>query len=147
MNRTVFQVTYIVGTAVVMFTGYPWSQLNFLLLQPTQAGAALDWAFWLALLVPLVLIGVASARGASIGRPRLFIFPLAALCLSATAFGYGWLSRALAGGEPSASGFLPMQVAVSLGLVSAFAPFFIHVACFVVGSARSVAKLSPAAHG
>ena len=145
MNRTTFLVAYILGTIAVMVTGYPWSQLNVLLLQPSKAGVALDGAFWIALLVPLLLIVVAVVRGNTIARPRLFVLPLLAFCLSGTAFGYGWLSRALASGELSASGFLPMPVAMSLGLVSAFAPLVLHIVCCVAGAAAP--KSQPTAHG
>ena len=140
MNRNSFLVVYSLGTLAVMFTGYPWSQINHILLNPTTATTALDAAFWIALIAPFALIIVARARGAAIARPQLFIFPLFALVISASAFLYGWLSRAIAGGEPSSSGFLPMSVAMSLGLVSAFAPLLIHVACCVVGAAGSSVK-------
>ena len=114
--------------------GNPWSRVNALLLRQVNDAPSLTASFWVALLVPFVLIGVAAARGSTIARPRLFLFPLIALCVSAMSFIYGWLARAIAGGEPLASGFLPMSVALVLGLVTAFGPFVIHIACCVIGA-------------
>lgn len=144
MNRITFLTLYVLGILAMLVAGNPWSRVNHLLLQPSKASLALTASFWVALLVPIVLIVVAAIRGPSIGKPRLFLWPLAAFLVSTLAFVYGWLSRAMAGGEPSASGVLPMSIAISLGFVVAFAPLLIHVACCVIGSNQKTTKTIPA---
>ena len=140
MNRTVFLILYAFGIVAIWLAGNPWSRVNFLLLKPAEAAHAFTLSLWVALLVPVVLVGVAALRGPKIGRPRLYLLPLLAFGLSALAFVYGWLSRAIAGGDPPASGFLPMPIAITLGLVAGFAPLLVHIACFFAGATASSVK-------
>jgi hypothetical protein len=147
MGRIIFLVIYFVGIVAVVITGYPWSQITSVMLRPSSAGTALDGAFWIALLVPFALIAIAIYRGDVIGRPKLFVLPLLAFGFSATAFFYGWLARAMAGGEPSAYGFLPMHMAVALGLFSGFSPPILHIACCVLGAIPAASNPSDKADG
>ena len=133
MNRTLFLMLYVAGVLAVWLGGNPWSRLNFVLLNPASPNAALTGGFFVSLLAPLALVVVAALRGPSVNRPRLFLLPLLAILVSALAFIYGWLSRTLSGGQPSASGFLPMSVAIGIGLAAGFAPLIIHVVCCVLG--------------
>lgn len=142
MNRTTFLSVYFLGIVAIFVFGNPWSRVNTLLLQSDKAGQAITGTFWIAMAVPIALIGVAAARGTLISRPRLYLMPLIAFFLSAAAFIYGWLSRFIAGGEPPPSGFLPMSVAVPIGLVAAFGPFIFHVACCVIGATREHHELN-----
>ena len=146
VNRTVFLILYAVGIVAIWLSGNPWSRVNFLLLKPTEAAHAFPLSLWVALLVPLLLVGVAAIRGPKIGRPKLYLLPMLAFGLSALAFVYGWLSRAIAGGDPSASGFLPMPIAIVLGLVAGFAPLLVHIACFFAGAAAGGAKPAVGSH-
>ena len=118
MNRSSFTSVYVLGIVALWFAGNPWSRVNTLFLSTSGGAVVASPTFWLALLVPLALIAVAALRGVRISRPKLYLFPLAALAMSALAFVYGWASRAIAGGDPPLSGFLPMPFAVAIGLAT-----------------------------
>lgn len=140
MNRSSFIFVYGLGILLVWFAGNPWSRVNALFLGSSGGAVLASLTFWLAFLVPVVLIGVAGLRGATISRPKLFLFPLGAMALSALAFAYGWLSRTIAGGDPPASGFLPMPFAMVIGLVTAFAPLVLHIVCCAIGASSKPSK-------
>ena len=140
MNRTLFLTLYISGILSVWLSGNPWSRVNFVIANPANPQAALTVGFFISLLVPLALTLVAALRGRSIGKPRLFFLPLLAILFSALAFLYGWLSRALNDGEPSASGFLPISVAIGIGMLAGVAPLILHVVCCVLGASKPKAE-------
>lgn len=135
MNRTTFIAAYAFGAGVVWFAGSPWLSVNAMVLGAPASAVPLSAGFWVALLVPAALVVIAAVRGKAAARPRLFLFPLCAFGVSALAFIYGWLSRAVTGEEAS---ILPMPFAVAIGITSLFAPPVIHFACCLTGATQGV---------
>lgn len=147
MSRATFVTLYTLGIIAALYSGNPWSRVNYVLDNPSNPGAALTFDFFVSLLMPLALIVIAAIRGRVVGRPRLVLLPLLAFLVSALGFLYGWISRALAGGQPSVSGFLPMPVAIGIGVVSAFVPIVLQVLCCVQGASESQVQAAKARNG
>jgi hypothetical protein len=137
VRRTTFIAAYALGVGVVWFVGSPWLSVNAMLLGASASVVGLDVGFWTALVAPVGLIVVAAVRGKAAAQPRLFLFPLCAFGVSALAFIYGWLSRAVTGEEAS---ILPMQFVVAIGVTSLFGPLVIHVVCCIIGAAPRTLK-------
>ena len=137
MKRTTFIAAYAFGVGVVWLAGSPWLSVNAMLRGASVSVVGLDVGFWAALFAPAVLVIVAAARGKAVERPRLFLFPLFAFGVSALAFLYGWLSRAVTGEEAS---ILPMPFVVAIGVISLFGSLVIHIVCCVVGATPRALK-------
>jgi hypothetical protein len=133
MNRVTFVAVYAIGVGAIWFAGSPWPLVNAMLMGSSHSRVILGAGFWMALLVPVVLMIVAAVRGRAAGRPWLFLFPVCAFGVSALAFAYGWLSRTVSGEEAS---LLPMPLAVAIGVASLFVPFVIHLVCCAIGAAQ-----------
>ena len=131
MNRLSFIALYASGIGAVGFAGSPWLALNAVLMGAPKSLVLMSTSFWLALFSPVALVIVAALRGKAIARPRLFLLPVCAFGLSALAFAYGWLSRAVTGEEAS---ILPMLYVVAMGVTSFFGPLVIHVVCCTIGA-------------
>lgn len=136
MRRTPFLLAYVPGVAFLQFAS-PWAALNI----AARTGEGLQPVAFATLVVPMVLILLAAARGQAIGVPQLFTWPAMALLVSGLPFFLGWGLAAAGRGVP-APGSLADTVLAFAVLVGTLVPLLLHAACCVRGAAQPQAAIA-----
>jgi hypothetical protein len=128
VSRTKFIWAYIAVMLVTLYGGVPWSYLFVFMSARTGPVETPPHFYFFALVAPACLVWVAHARGGSIGRPRLALFPIGALLLSF--FGVFW-DRYFSGAPAAMNRGTTTPV---VALLSLYGPGLVHAICFSIGA-------------